>query len=106
MYIKLGDNKKSILGPPAYQGYFIAILMMIIYCWYRCNQAGIKKDIPIGRQNLVGFFEYLLNVHEDKESKLSVSGKLGLYTLPLLVSIRDSTATNNRAFSVAPSEKK
>ena len=26
--IKLGDNKKSILGSPAYQGYFIAILMI------------------------------------------------------------------------------
>ena len=26
--IKLGNNEKSILGSPAYQGYFIAILMM------------------------------------------------------------------------------
>ena len=26
--IKLGDNKKSILGSPAYQGYFIATLMI------------------------------------------------------------------------------
>ena len=26
--IKLGDNKKSILGSPAFQGYFIAILMI------------------------------------------------------------------------------
>ena len=26
--IKLGDNKRSILGSPAYQGYFIAILMI------------------------------------------------------------------------------
>ena len=26
--IKLGDNKKSILGSLAYQGYFIAILMI------------------------------------------------------------------------------
>ena len=27
-YIKLGDNKRSILGLPTYQGYFIAILMI------------------------------------------------------------------------------
>ena len=27
-YIKLGDNKKSILGSPTYQGYFITILMI------------------------------------------------------------------------------
>ena len=26
--IKLGDSKRSILGSPAYQGYFIAILMI------------------------------------------------------------------------------
>ena len=26
--IKVGDNKKPILGSPAYQGYFIAILMI------------------------------------------------------------------------------
>ena len=26
--IKLGDNKRSILGSPAYQGHFIAILMI------------------------------------------------------------------------------
>ena len=26
--IKLGDNKKSILGSPVYQGYFIVILMI------------------------------------------------------------------------------
>ena len=26
--IKLGDNKKSILGSPAYQGHFIAILII------------------------------------------------------------------------------
>ena len=33
--IKLGDNKKSILGSPAYQGYFIAILM---------TKNGLKKE--------------------------------------------------------------
>ena len=27
--VKLGDTKKSVLGSPAYQGYFITILMII-----------------------------------------------------------------------------
>ena len=44
--IKLGDSKKSILGSPTYQGYFIAILM-------------IKQVFPQVNKNLVGLFDLI-----------------------------------------------
>ena len=56
--IKLGNNKKSILGSSTYQGYFIAILIkqrlkkkskIKLSSHYRCNQAGITEDIPTGK---------------------------------------------------------
>ena len=44
-------------------------------------------------------------VHEDIESKLSVSRNPGLYPLPLLLSTRDSTTTKNRVFDVTPEKE-
>ena len=66
--IKLGDNKKSILGLPAYQGHFKKKKRKRkrkekkLSCHIDAIRQGLHKIFPQVNKNLVDLFEYLPHV--------------------------------------------